>query len=324
VYDVIIIGGGAAGLTAALYAARRSLKTLVLSQDIGGQAAMTADIENYPGFEMVDGLELMTRFQRQAEKFGAEVKIEEAQKIERIGDEFRVVSSLGRYEGHAIILSFGLTHKHMGVPGEVEHIGKGVSYCATCDAPLFRGKPVVVVGGGNLAMDADLLLDQLCPEVNLLTKNEELRGERVLVDRVAESSSIKVQYGVSVTAVLGGNRVSGVVVTNPGGIEQQLAVAGVFVEIGFTINASLIKDLVELDQRKQVIISDDNGTSIPGMFAAGDVTTIDQKQIVISAGEGAKAALAANQYLQARGLVKKSVKIDWGVKAPTHHATVKP
>lgn len=323
-YDVIIIGGGAAGLTAALYAARRRLKTLVLSQDIGGQAATTADIENYPGFDMVDGLELMTKFQRQAEKFGAEVKIEEVQKIERAADDFRVISSLGSYEGHAVILSFGLTHKHLGVPGEAEHIGKGVSYCATCDAPLFKGKPVVVVGGGNSAMDAALLLARLCPEVHLLTKNDGLRGERVLVDRVAESSSIKVQYGVNITKVLGGDRVSGVVVTNPGGIEQQLAVAGVFVEIGFTINASLIKDMVELDQRKQVIISDDNGTSIPGMFAAGDVTTIDQKQIVISAGEGAKAALAANQYLQARGLVKKSVKIDWGVKAPAHHATVKP
>lgn len=323
-YDVIIIGGGAAGLTAALYAARRSLKTLVLSQDIGGQASMTADIENYPGFDMVDGLELMTKFRKQAEKFGAEVKVEEAQKIERLGDDYRVTSSIGAYDGHAVILSFGLTHKHLGVPGEVEHIGKGVSYCATCDAPLFKGNPVVVVGGGNSAMDAALLLAKLCPEVHLLTKNDGLRGERVLIDRVAQTPTIKVQYGVNVTHVHGSDRVSGVTVANGDGAEQKITVSGVFVEIGFTINASLIKDLVELDGRKQIIISDDNGTSLPGIFAAGDVTTIDQKQIVISAGEGAKAALAANQYLQARGLIKKGVKIDWGVKPPSHHETISP
>ncbi|MBI4090016.1 MAG: FAD-dependent oxidoreductase [Candidatus Kerfeldbacteria bacterium] len=322
-YDVIIIGGGPAGLTAALYAARRNLKTLVLSQDIGGQASTTANIENYPGFDSVDGLELMTKFQKQAEKYGAEVKLEEVQKVERQGDDFVVTSSAESYVGHALILSFGLTHKHLGVPGEEPLIGKGVVFCATCDGPLYKGKRVAVVGGGNSAMDAALLLRKLNATVHLLTKNDELRGERVLIDRVL-ADGITVKYSVSPTQVLGTDRVTSIIFADQAGQETTLEVDGIFVEIGFTINASLIKDLVELDARKQVIINDDNGTSLPGLFAAGDVTTIDQKQIVISAGEGAKAALAAYQYLQARGLIKKGVKIDWGVKAPSHHETIKP
>lgn len=321
-YDVIIIGGGAAGLTAALYASRRALKTLVLSQDIGGQASLTSEIENYPGFEAVDGLELMEKFRKQVEKYGAQVRLEETQRIERQGDDFVVTTSAGEYRTHAVILAFGLTHKHLGVPGEESLIGKGVVFCATCDAPLYKGKQVAVVGGGNSTMDAALLLSKLCPEVHLLSKNPELRGERVLMDRLSEAKNIRIHYGVTVNRVLGTDRVSGIVFTDATGQEQTLPVEGIFVEIGFTVNSKLIDGLVELDDRKQVIISNDNGTSVPGVFAAGDVTTIEHKQIVISAGEGAKAALAAYQYLQARSLAKKGGKIDWGVKTPTRHESV--
>ncbi len=320
-YDVIIIGGGAAGLTAALYAGRRALKTLVLSQDIGGQASLTSEIGNYPGFESVDGLELMDKFRKQAEKFGAEVRLEEAQSVERNSDDFTVTTSTGKYEAHAVILAFGLTHKHLDVPGEKPLIGKGVVFCATCDAPLYKGKRVAVVGGGNSAMDAALLLSKLCPEVHLLNKNPELRGEHVLMERLKKTKNVTVHYSVTVEEVLGPERVQGIRFTQDGHA-QTLDVDGVFVEIGFTVNSKLVDNLVELDDRKQVIITNDNGTSIPGVFAAGDVTTIEQKQIVISAGEGAKAALAAYQYLQARGLKKKAAKIDWGVKTPKHHESV--
>ncbi len=320
-YDVIIVGGGAAGLTAAIYAARRALKTLVVSQDIGGQAATTADIENYPGFEMIDGLELTTKFQKQAERFGAEVKLEEVRKIERAGDDFMVESTAGRYQGHSLILAFGLTHKHLGVPGEEPLIGKGVVYCATCDAPLFKGQRVAVVGGGNSAMDASLLMSKLSPEVHLLSKNDELRGERVLIDRLRQTRNITVHFQTQVKRVLGTDRVAGIVFTDADSREQTLEAEGIFVEIGFTVNSRLIEGLLELDSRKQIIVTRDNGTSIPGLFAAGDVTTIEQKQVVISAGEGAKAALSAYQYLQARGFAKKGVRIDWGVKTPTHHET---
>ncbi len=221
-YDVIIVGGGAAGLTAAIYAARRALKTLVVSQDIGGQAATTADIENYPGFEMIDGLELTTKFQKQAERFGAEVKLEEVRKIERAGDDFMVESTAGRYQGHSLILAFGLTHKHLGVPGEEPLIGKGVVYCATCDAPLFKGQRVAVVGGGNSAMDASLLMSKLSPEVHLLSKNDELRGERVLIDRLRQTRNITVHFQTQVKRVLGTDRVAGIVFTDADSREQTL------------------------------------------------------------------------------------------------------
>lgn len=321
-YDVIIVGGGPAGLSAALYASRRGLKVLILSQDIGGQASTTGNIENYPGFEMVDGLELMTKFQKQAEKYGAEVKLEEVQKIERQADDFVLTSSTGRYEGHAVILAFGLTHKHLGVPGEEPLIGKGVVFCATCDAPLYRGKRVVVVGGGNSAMDAALLMRKLNAKVHVLNKNEAMRGERILVDRLQADPEIQQHFNVNVTRVLGSDRVTGIVFADAAGQETTLEVDGIFVEIGFTVNSSLLTDLVEIDARKQIIINHDNGTSVPGLFAAGDVTTIEQKQVVISAGEGAKAALTAYQYLQSRGIAKKGVKIDWGIKAPNHFETM--
>ncbi len=316
--DVIVIGGGAAGLTAALYAARRALRVLVVSQDVGGQASMTADIENYPGFDHVDGLELMERFRRQAERFGAKVRIEEARSVARRGDDFIVTTSVGRYETHAIILAFGLTHKHLGIPGEEALVGRGVSYCATCDAPLFRQRRVAVVGGGNSALDAALLLRKLDAEVHLLTKNDELRGERVLINRVQADRGIDVRYGVHPTAVHGTDRVTGLSLARADGVTERLDVDGIFVEIGFTVNSKLIEGLVDLDDRKQVVIDDTNGTSVPGLFAAGDVTTIGEKQVVISAGEGAKAGLAAHRYLQARGLKPRGVPTDWGMKTPLH------
>lgn len=320
-YDVIIIGGGAAGLTAALYTARRKLRTLVVSQDIGGQAAMTADIENYPGVDRTDGLALMGRFRRQAEAAGATVQIEEAQRIVRHGDDFTVTTSVGQYDAHAVVLAFGLTHKHLGVPGEEPLIGRGVSYCATCDAPLYKGKRVAIVGGGNSALDGALLLSKIAREVFLLTKNDELRGEHVLIERVQATPAVHVTYRAQAARVHGTDRVTGLSYTTPAG-EQTIEVDGIFVEIGFTANATLVQGLVELDDRRQIIIDENNGTTIPGVFAAGDVTTIGQKQIVISAGEGAKAALAAAQYLQARGLASKAPKIDWGIAAPTHHETM--
>lgn len=317
--DVIIIGGGAAGLTAALYAARRGLRTLVLTQDIGGQASTTSEIENYPGVDRIDGLELMERFRRQAERFGAVVKLEEVRRIERPDDMFLVHSSAGRYRSRSVILGFGLTHTHLNVPGEQALIGKGVVFCATCDAPLYRGQAVAVIGGGNSALDAALLTAKLCRQVDLLTKNDELRGEQILIDRVLAAGNVRVHYGATTTEVLGRERVTGLRFRDAGGRDHELSVGGVFVEIGFTVNPALVRDLIELDGRNQIITTKDNGTSVPGLFAAGDVTTISEKQVVVSAGEGAKAALAAYRYLQTLGVVKRGAPIDWGTAAPAHH-----
>ncbi len=318
-HDVIIVGAGAAGLTAALYTARRGLSTLVLSQDIGGQAATTATVENYPGFDSVDGLDLMMKFKAQAEKYGAQVVLDEVTKINRRDNEFLVRAVSGAYAAPTMILAHGLTHKRLDVLGEERLRGKGVSYCATCDAPLFKGKAVAVVGGGNSAMDAALLLAQFCPRVYLLTSNDEFHGERILIDRLAQTAAIQTLTNAVTKEIHGAETVTGFTYETLGAVKQ-LDVQGVFVEVGYTVNPALMKDLVTLDARNQVIIMDSyNGTNVPGLFAAGDVTTIAQKQIVISAGEGAKAALGVHHYLQALGRVKKTELVDWGVGTPMHH-----
>jgi len=314
VYDVIIVGGAAAGLTAAIYTCRRAMKTLVITQDIGGQAAITPDVENYPGFEQVDGLELMQKFYKQAEKAGAEFVIEEVKEIKKGSDTFKVINSTSTHEARAVILAFGLTHTHLGVPGEEDLIGKGVSYCATCDAPLYKNKEVVVVGGGNSALDAAMLLSKIAKKVYLVHRRDKFRGEEILVKRVKAANNIEVIYDSKVVEIKGEQVVNSIIVVNVKDKQQkkEIPVNGVFIEIGFRVKADFIKDLVRLDGNNQVIISPDCETSIPGIFAAGDVTNISYKQIVISAGEGAKAALQAYKYLN----VGKSsaIGIDWGKK----------
>lgn len=318
-HDLIIVGAGPAGLTAALYAARRGLRTLVLSQDIGGQAATTGTIENYPGVALTDGLELMMSFKRQAESYGATVQLEEVIALQHTDDGFTVTTTNGTYTSTALILAQGLSHKHLNVPGEEKFIGHGVSYCATCDAPLFKGKNTVVIGGGNSAMDAAILLSKFSPQVTIVTVNAEFRGERVLIERMSAVPNIRQITSATTKQIEGDDLLTGVTITKDEQDETILA-AGVFVEIGYTVNPALMANLVPLDQRNQIVVDPlTNGTSVPGLFAAGDVTTIRQKQVVISAGEGAKAALGVDGYLQSLGRKPKTGNIDWGISAPFHH-----
>lgn len=318
-YDVIIVGAGPSGLTAALYTARRGLSVLVLSQDIGGQAATTGTVENYPGFDLIDGYELMTKFRTQAEKYGATIILDEVMKLEKISDGFIISTATNSYQSPALILAQGLTHKHLDVPGEKKFIGRGVSYCATCDAPLYKDRPTVIVGGGNSAMDAALLLAHYSPQVTIINHNAEFRGEKVLIERMNAQPTIRQLLNTETKEILGDDNISGVKIQRDG-VEEVVPAAGVFVEIGFTVNPALMKALTTLDGRNQIIVNTTtNGTSVPGLFAAGDVTTIANKQIVISAGEGAKAALGVHQYLQSAGLIKRSGTVDWGVSTPMRH-----
>jgi len=311
-YDVIIVGGAAAGLTAAIYTTRRALKTLVITQDIGGQAATTPDIENYPGYEHIDGMELMGKFKDQAEKTGAEFIYEEVKEVVPEDDLFKVKTNTKEFESRAVILAFGLTHRHLGVPGEEEFGGKGVSYCATCDAPLFKQKDVAVVGGGNSALDAALLLSKMARKVYLIHRRDQFRGEQVLIDRVMAADNIEIVYNSKTKEIRGEMVVNKIIVTDVEKEleEREIEVNGVFVEIGFQVKGDLVKGLVELDEAKQIKVNKNNETSTPGIFAAGDVTAIDYKQIIISAGEGAKAALQAYKYLNGG----KASGVDWGLK----------
>ena len=328
IYDVIIIGGGAAGMTAALYATRRAMHTLVVSQDIGGQAATTNEIENYPGLGVVDGPTLMNNFKSQAEKFGAEFAMAEVMEVKKVMDEsnkpnFHVRTNIATYIGHSLILAYGLTHRHLGVPGETEFGGRGVSYCATCDAPLFKGKTVAVVGGGNSAVDAALLLAKLCPKVYLIHRSEKFNGEAVLIDQLKQHPQIELILNSEVKEIKGEKLVKSATITDVADKNKirEITIDGIFIEVGFVVNSKIIEGLVELDERKQIKINLNAETSEPGIFGAGDITNISHKQIIISAGWGATAALKAYEYLQkVRGF--RGVTIDWGLsKKPTTLAT---
>lgn len=299
-YDTVIIGAGAAGLSAAIYAARRAMKTLLLSVDIGGQTATTPAIENYPGFESIDGLELMMKFKEQAEKSGSEVKLEEVQAVERKPDgTFTVRTASNTYDTQTVIFTHGLKHRHLGVPGEDSFSGKGVSYCATCDAPLFKKKVTAVVGGGSAAVDAAILLAKLCPKVYLIHRKEKFRAEEVLLERLKTHENIELHLNRVVKEIKGEQTVKSVVIANvkDSTKTRELEIAGLFVEIGFEVDDRLMAGLVELTEQKAIKISRECETSVPGIFAAGDVTTVKYKQTVIAAGEGATAALQAYAYL---------------------------
>jgi len=314
VYDTIIIGGGAAGLTAAIYTSRRALKTLVITQDIGGQAATTPDVENYPGFDFISGAELMQKFQKQAEKYDTQFIFQEVKKIEKKDNLFLVKTNADQFEAKSIILAFGLTHRHLGIPGEEEFSGKGVSYCAICDMPLFKDKTVVVIGGGSAAFDTALLGSQLAKKVYLIHRRSEFRGEEILEDKVKKTKNIELVLNSIPKEIKGDKVVESIIVqdVNDESRIREIKTDGIFIEVGFMVKADLVQGLVGLDERNQIIISKNSETSCSGIFAAGDVTDIAYKQIVISAGEGAKAALQAYKYLQ--GKKDMAVGIDWGMK----------
>jgi thioredoxin reductase (NADPH) len=309
-YDVIIVGAACAGLSSALYTGRRAMKTLVISKDIGGQASITTEIENYPGTGTITGPGLMNKFKEQAEAAGAEIKLTAVTKIEKINGTFKVTTADAEYEAVAVILAFGLSHRKLNVPGEDELLGRGVAYCATCDGPLFKNKVVGVVGGGNSALDATDYLADLASKVYMFVRKDSFRGdETTLIKEVEENDNIDIRFETSVTEIIGEQRVEKVKL-NTG---EEIELDGLFVEIGYVTQTEFVKDLVDLDERGQIVVDAEQNTSTAGIFAAGDVTTSPFKQAVISAGDGAKAALSATRYIkQMKG---EEDKPDWTTRA---------
>lgn len=299
-YDLIVVGAGPAGLTAAIYAARRALKTLVISKDFGGQAIYASQIENYPGIESISGFELIDKFKKQAEKFGAEFHSVEVKEINLEGSGFKIQDKEGHFFNcRALILCFGAVPKKLGVSGEEKFKGRGVSYCATCDAPFYKNKIVAVIGGGNAALDAALLLSKFAKKVYLIHRRAEFKAEAVRVAQVKTRENIELILNSVVQEVKGDKKVSGMVVSNvEDGAEREFEVDGIFVEIGHIIESDFVRNLVKIDEHGQIIINQKCETNLPGVFAAGDATVVPYKQIVIAAGEGAKAALSAYSYLQ--------------------------
>lgn len=307
-YDTIIIGGGPAGLTAAIYAGRRSLKALLLTRDIGGQAAKTFDIENYPGIVHTTGPALAKTMQEQANSFGAEIKYEEVKSVTQKDACFEIKTSTSQYESKTIIIASGKKPLELRVPGEEEFKGKGVTYCATCDAPFFRKKSVVVVGGSNSALDAAILCSEIAEKVYLVHRSV-LSGEQVMIDKVKASENVEIILPDEIKEIKGDQVVKSVTLKSG----REIEASGVIVEVGYTIDSSLFSELVKINEKKQIITDLSQNTSVPGIFAAGDLTEAPYKQIVIAAGEGAKSALSAYDYIM-KLENRKGIIGDWGKK----------
>lgn len=295
-YDVIIIGAGPAGLSAAIYLVRKKMKTLVLTEDFGGQTAKSSEVENYLGFTKLSGADLTEKFVEHAENIGVETKTEIVKSVIKITEGFEIKTADETYQTKSIIIASGKTPRKLGIPGEDEFMGKGVSYCATCDGPLFHDKTVAVIGGGNSALDSALELEKYAQKVYMINLNADFQGDEIRKDRVKALEKIEVISEAETTAIIGDKFMTGLKYKTKEG-EKALDAQGLFVEIGWAPATESVKDLVELNEIKEVKIDRDNKTSCAGIFAAGDVTDEPNKQIIIAAGEGAKAALNLWKWL---------------------------
>jgi len=304
--DVIIVGGGPAGLTAAIYCARRGLKTTVITKDIGGQITRTDVIENYPGFEAISGSELAKKFFDQAKKFGAEILFDEVKKITKKDDAFYAQTLRKEITAKSVILAFGKKPRELGVPGEEKLKGRGVSYCATCDAPFYKEKILTITGGGNSAAEATILASKIAKKVYLIYRGSELKAEKIMVDEIKKSANVEILYNEEIIKINGDQKVESLDLKSG----KNIATDGLIIEIGFIIDRAPVDGLVEMDKANQVIVDKTQMTSVPGIFAAGDLTQTLVKQVVVSAGEGAKSALAAYDYIQKKE-GKKGILSDW-------------
>lgn len=303
--DIAIIGGGGAGLTAALYAARARRSTIVFERKVtGGQIATTDLVENFPGFpEGVNGFDLAQLFVQQAEKFGAEMTYEDVQSIERLNDgTFRLTSDGGEYHAKAVIVTAGADYNKLGIPGEDDYIGRGVSWCATCDAAFFRDQEVAVVGGGDAAMDEGLFVTRYAKKVYVIHRRDELRASQILQDRAFANPKMEFVWNTVVERVNGGpdGSVTSLDLRNVvTGEASSLDVAAIFIFIGQTPNSHLLKGLAEMDEGGHAIVDLNMATSMPGLFVAGDVRSRAARQLIAACGDGATAAIAAEHYIEA-------------------------
>jgi len=296
--DVLIIGAGPAGMTAAVYLARKKLSSAIVTKDIGGQVAWTLAIENYMGYQYITGRELTAKFEEQVRQFPIPIIIDEVREL-RVGSEGFIAATEGgrNIESRTVIVASGKRPRELGVPDERKFIGRGLSYCATCDGPLFANQDIAVCGGGNSAVQAAIEMGQIASKVYVISRSP-WRADPIVIDKAEQVKVLEKRTGYEVLGVLGEAKVEGLRIRErASGKEEILAVKGVFVEVGLKPNTEFLRGIVELNEWGEVVVNCDCETNVPGLFAAGDVTQVHEKQIVVAAGEGAKAALSAHEYL---------------------------
>lgn len=300
-YDLIIIGSGPAGLSAAIYATRAKLEFIIIEQNFisGGQVVNTYEVDNYPAIPGISGMDLSMKMREHAEGLGAEFVTETVMSVELTGDVKKVVTDYNTYEARTVILATGAEHRKLGVPGELEFAGTGVSYCATCDGAFFRGKDVAVVGGGDVALEDAIFLARICSKVYVIHRRDELRGAKVLQDRLLALPNVEMVWSHNVKSIEGADgmveKVN--VVSSKDGSEKSLPVSGVFMAVGIQPANALAAGQLETDRGGYIVAGEDGKTSVPGVFAAGDLRTKQLRQIITACADGANAVTSVQEYL---------------------------
>ncbi|MCR5053301.1 MAG: thioredoxin-disulfide reductase [Lachnospiraceae bacterium] len=300
VYDIVILGGGPAGLTAAIYGKRAGFNTLLIdeSPESGGQILTTYEVDNYPGLPKIGGMDMGKKFREHADNFGAEFAVGRVSSIEKEGDIFKLVTRKVTYEAKSVIIATGAGHRKLGVPGEAEFGGMGVSYCATCDGAFFKDKVTAVMGGGDVALEDAIFLSRMCKKVYLIHRRDEFRGAKVLQDQVKSIENIECVMDSVITEIKGDKAVNAVLIHNKKTEEdKEIPVDGVFIAVGIQPNTDKIKNLPDMDEAGYIIAGETCETSIPGIFAAGDVRTKQLRQVITSAADGANAVTSIGRYL---------------------------
>ena len=299
-YDIIVIGGGPAGLTAALYARRQNKSVLVIEKNsFGGQTVYSPKIENYPGFKEMSGIEFSDKLVEQVLEQGAELEMEEVLTVKNNGETKTVVTDSNEYDAYAVIFACGAKHRMLGVEGEENYVGNGISFCAVCDGAFYNGKDVAVIGGGNSALQEALLLSQNCKKVSIIQNLGFLTGEDKLIEALDAKDNVSVTLNTVVSAFLGDNELTGIRVKNTDtDAETELSVDGVFVAIGLIPDNDCAKGLISLDERGYIPADESTLTEIEGIFVAGDCRTKTVRQIATAISDGATAALSACKYIE--------------------------
>ncbi|MFH1714811.1 MAG: FAD-dependent oxidoreductase [Elusimicrobiota bacterium] len=295
-YDLMIIGGGPAGITASIYAARRKMKFAVISENIGGQTLWTNNVENYTGYQFISGADIAKKFEEHIKQFGINLLSEKVISIEKKSDGIYIKTNKNEYISKTVLIASGRVPRLLNVPGEKEYANKGVAYCATCDGPLYADQDVAVIGGGNSALDAALQLLPIANKIYLIDTADALRADPVMTEKALSSAKVEVINKAKVEKISGEKFVTGITISSDGGAKRDIAVQGIFIEIGSAPAVDFIKE-IKKNESGELQVNCKCETSVEGIYSAGDATSVPGKQIIVACGEGAKAVIAIFEYL---------------------------